>query len=90
MWGNFQAVAPHAYALDPSGAAVPLTYQGSAVYTGGIPVPEAAGVLVTAAVAEILDGEDAGKKCETGSTGGCTFDFLHLNAPFTARASKPG
>jgi hypothetical protein len=85
-WGLMRSIAPHAYRVAPSAAAVPLAYITGQTFVssiGGIPL---GGVSV-----EIVDGEGAGRRALTlEANGSYMIEFLRLNSPFTARASKPG
>jgi hypothetical protein len=86
-WGHVRSIAPHAYALDPGGLAVPLAYLSGDVFTGGIP----GNGVVGGATVEIIDGEGTGKQAVTrDDNGSYLIEFLRLNLPFTARASKSG
>ncbi len=86
-YGHLRNIAPHAYALDPGGLAVPLAYVTGVVFTGGIP----GNGVVGGATVEIIDGEGTGKQDVTlDANGGYMIEFLRLDHPFTARASKPG
>jgi hypothetical protein len=88
--GDMHALGSFAYALSPGGDAVALSYVDFSVFAGGLPTPGRPGVYLAGAVVEVLDGVDAGQHCETVANGSCSLDFLHLNAPFTVRASKAG
>lgn len=77
-WGHMRDYAPHAYAAEPSGAAVPLAYLSGDTSPAGVTV-------------EIIDGEGAGRRGVSREDNGFyMIEFLRLNRPFTARASKPG
>ena len=63
---------------------MPLAYVSGFVYSGG-------GVPLGEATVEIIDGEGTGRRAVTlVGNGSWTIEFLRLNAPFTARASKRG
>jgi len=85
-WGAMRNIAPHAYAVDPGGAAVPLAYLSGTVFSGGIPGNGVVGGVTVA----IIDGERTGRQDVTRDNGFYMIEFLHLNTPFTAQASKPG
>jgi len=76
-WGRMRSIAPHAYAVDPASGAIPLSYVSGTAGQGGVTV-------------EIIDGEGMGKRAVTIDNGSYMIEFQRMNAPFTARASKPG
>ena len=76
-WGRMWNVAPHAFAVQPGSATMPLSYVGGETQLAGVTV-------------EIIDGEGVGKRAESLVNGFYRIQFLRLNRPFTARASKPG
>jgi hypothetical protein len=85
-WGRMRSIAPHAYGVAPSAAAVPLAYIDGQVFVGSI-----GGVPLGGAAVEIVDGEGAGRRALTlEANGSYMIEFLRLNLPFTARVSKPG
>jgi hypothetical protein len=76
-WGRSRNIAPHAYAVKMSGAAVPLAYVSGNTQPTGVTV-------------EIIDG-DAGKRAVSRDDNGFyMIEFVRLNQPFTMRASKAG
>ena len=85
--GQARNIAPHAYAVMPGGAVVPLAYIAGAVYDG--PGTTSSNQLSDATV-EIVDGESAGKRATTISNGSFMIEFLQMGQPFTIRASKAG
>ena len=85
-WAPMRNIAPHAFAIDPGGSAVPLAYLAGQVFTGGIP----GNGTVGGATVEITEGEGAGRRAVTLDNGYYMLEFLRLDAPFTARASKTG
>jgi hypothetical protein len=79
-------IALLAYALSSDGTATPLTSIQGLAFNGPIGGTALGGVTV-----EIIDGEGAGKQALTSDANGSyMIEFLHLNAPFTVRASKVG
>jgi hypothetical protein len=85
-WGQMRSIAPHAYRVEPSAPAVPLAYITGQTYAGSI-----GGALLGGVTVEIIDGERAGVRAVTLEANGFyMIEFFRLNAPFTARASKPG
>lgn len=85
-WGQMRSIAPHAYRVAPSTSAVPLAYIAGQTFAGSIGGAPLGGVTV-----EIVDGEGAGSRAVTlEANGSYMIEFLRLNSPFTAQASKPG
>lgn len=85
-WRQMRSIAPHAYRVAPSAPAVPLAYISGQTYIGSIGAAFLGGVTV-----EIIDGERAGSSAVTlEANGSYMIEVFRLNAPFTARASKPG
>jgi hypothetical protein len=76
-WGKMRNIAPHAFAVQPGGVATPLSAVSGDTQLAGVTV-------------EIVDGEGLGKRAESLVNGFYMIEFLRLNRPFTARASKPG
>jgi hypothetical protein len=78
LWGSSRNIAPHAYAVETGGAAVPLAYVSGDTQPVGVTV-------------EIIDGEDVGKRAVSREDNGFyMIEFVRLNQPFTMRASKTG
>jgi hypothetical protein len=80
-------IEPHAFAVAPGRAAVPLAYLSGTVSNGGVP---GSGPVGDATV-EIIAGAGAGRRTTTlSSNGAYWFDFMPMNTPFTVMASKAG
>ena len=85
-WGRMHDIAPHAYRVAPSAPAVPLSHVSGSAYVGAIGGTTLGGVTV-----EIIDGEGAGRRGVTlDGNGFYMIEFLRLNSPFTARATRTG
>ena len=81
-----RSIAPYAYRVAPSAPAVPLAYIAGQTFVGSI-----GGVTIGGVAVEIVDGEGAGSRAVTlDANGFYMIEFLRLDLPFTARASRPG
>jgi hypothetical protein len=81
-----RAIAPLAYTVDPSRPPERLAYlQGTtSIDTNG-------GAILGGVNIDLFEGEGVGTHVVSlDANGSYMIEFLHLNAPFTARASRPG
>jgi hypothetical protein len=76
--------AAHSYLIDPANAPIVL-----APYVTGY-VTDMGGTAVVGAVAEIIDGPDAGNRDVTRVNGAYFLNHVHMSVPFTVRVSKAG
>jgi hypothetical protein len=87
---HLRAVAPHAYAAESGGQAVPMAYVSGTSFVGP-PSTGPSAVRLGGVTIEIVDGEGAGKQAMTRDDNAFyMIEFLRLGIPFTVRASKPG
>jgi hypothetical protein len=81
-----RAIAPHAYTVDPSRPPERLAYLRGDTFISTI-----GGAILGGVNIDIIEGEGVGTHVVSlDANGSYLIEFLHLNAPFTARASKPG
>jgi hypothetical protein len=81
-----RGIVPHAYAVDPVLPPVRLSYLSGETFIESIGGATLGGVAI-----EIIDGEGMGTQVVSRDDNAFyMIEFLRLNAPFTARASKPG
>jgi len=80
------SIAPHAYAFDPSRPPERLAYLSGFTFINTV-----GGTLLGGVDIDIVEGERAGTHVVSlDANGSYMIEFLHLNSPFTARASKLG
>ena len=81
-----RSIAPHAYRLDPSQPPEALSFLSGDAYSNVV-----GGAILGGVNIDIIEGESAGAHAVTlDANGSYMIEFLRLNAPFTARASKSG
>ena len=81
-----RAIAAHAYVVDPVRAPEPLAYLSGSTFIDAIGGTRLGGVNI-----DIVEGEGFGTHVVSlDANASYMIEFLHLNAPFAARASKPG
>jgi hypothetical protein len=80
------AIAPHAYTVDPLQPPERLAYLQGETFINTI-----GGAILGGVNIDIIEGEGVGTHVVTlDANASYLIEFMHLNAPFTARASKPG
>jgi hypothetical protein len=81
-----RAIAPHAYAVDPFQPPERLAYLSGETFINTI-----GGAILGGVNIDIVEGEGVGTHVVSlDANGSYMIEFLHLNTPFTARASKAG